>query len=144
MKTPVGAKLAKTMLTSQNNPKSAVLLIEGFSRKLAHRPQWGAYLYFHYFGFFAFSVLGDLFYKSVGEFLKFLFTTFQVIFGDQFFLFKIPHIIQRVAANIAHCNPRFLQAVMDMLDQLTAAFFIERRQVKMNNFPIVIGIQAEV
>ena len=101
-------------------------------------------LHFHDLGFFFLAVFGDLFDEAIGQLLKFFFTTFQIILRDQFFLFKIAHVVVRIAADIANGNPRLLQTMMHMLDQVTAAFFVSGGRLRWMTLPSLLGFKPKV
>jgi hypothetical protein len=75
--------------------------------------------------------------------LKILLTALQFILEINF-SFSKSRISLCIAADVPNGNPRFFQAMMDMFDQVTAALFSQGRQVEVDDFAVVIGIQAKV
>ena len=83
----------------------------------------------------------DIFDIFIGEFLQFFFTAVfssssEIIFSSS----NSRRSLMAVTAHVAHGDPAFFQPVVNHLDQITAAFFGQRRQVQANSFAIVVGV----
>ena len=81
--------------------------------------------------------LVDLRDVLVGELLKLLLGSLQLIFRDRALALKLLQLVLRVAADVPDGNASLLGAMVDLLDELLAALLGERREGEADHAAVV-------
>src|SRR5436190_8002810 len=95
-------------------------------------------------GFLALQQLIDLLRVVVGELLDALLRAVLLVLADLALVDELLEVVDRVAADVAHCDAPLLGHPAHDLDELLAALLRELRDRQPNQLAVVRGRQAEV
>jgi hypothetical protein len=95
----------------------------------------------------AFFAPPDLIYltdRLVGQFLQPILGALDLVLGDVLFLLRLPQVVDRIAATVSDGHAGFLNALVNLLHEVTAALFVQGRQAEADDRAVAVRRQAEI